>query len=436
MDNSSVGLEMHSWAQDLWPMPRSLTGAGVRATLEYVKRLLPGLTMTEIPSGSQVMDWRVPPEWRVDDAYIVAPNGERFADWRTNNLHLVGYSTAINATFSREELDSHLYSIESLPHAIPYVTSYYEKQWGFSLPHADRMNLPLGDYKVVVDSVLFDGHLTYADLVIPGLSEQEIVFSTYICHPSMANNELSGIVVATALAQWILKRKKSWYSYRFIFVPETIGSLCYLDRNLDHLKSHVRAGWVVSCVGDEGAYSIVPSRTANVLSERILLRAIVALNKEVVRYSWLERGSDERQWCAPGVDLPMCGFSRSKYGMFPEYHTSLDDLSLVTPTGLEDSLAVLQECVQELERTPRFLATTLGEPQMGRRGMYPTLSNQSGGAGTANQSLINARSLLHVLSYCDGNHDSTDIGDLVGSEPAEVDEVTSTLVNMGLLIRP
>ena len=430
-----MGQEMHSWAQDLWPMPRSLTGAGVRATLEYVGKLLPGLTTTEIPSGTQVMDWQVPSEWRVNEAHITAPNGERIADWRSNNLHLVGYSTAINATLSREELDSHLYSIESLPDAIPYVTSYYEKRWGFCLSHAERMNLPLGDYQVVVDTELFDGHLTFGDLVIPGMSEQEIVFSTYICHPSMANNELSGIVVATALAQWIMKREKCWYSYRFIFVPETIGSLCYMDRNLDHLKSCVRAGWVVSCVGDEGPYSVIPSRTANVLSERILLRALNALNKAVVRYSWLERGSDERQWCAPGVDLPMCGFSRSKYGMFPEYHTSLDDLSLVTARGLEDSLAVLQECVRELESGPRFLATTLGEPQMGRRGMYPTLSNQSGGAVAANKSAINARSFMDVLSYCDGNHDRIDIGSLLGIEPADIEEITTKLVALGLLSR-
>ena len=200
---SGIGQTMHNWAGDLWPLPRSLTGVGVRATFSYLQDLLPGLMITEVPSGSQAMDWRVPPEWHVRDAYIIGPDGRRFADWRVNNLHLVGYSMAVDVILSRQDLEPHLYSIEALPHAIPYVTSYYEKRWGFCLSHHERSKLPEGEYRIVVDADHFDGHLTYADFVIPGVSEQEVFFSTYVCHPSMANNELSGIVVAAGVDQVI-----------------------------------------------------------------------------------------------------------------------------------------------------------------------------------------------------------------------------------------
>jgi aminopeptidase-like protein len=432
---SFIGEQMHAWARDLWSLPRSLTGAGVRATFAYLRELLPGLATTEIPSGSQALDWQVPLEWSVRDAYVIGPKGQRFADWRVNNLHLVGYSIPVDQVLSREELDRHLYSIESLPHAIPYVTSYYEERWGFCLSHYDRERLPDGDYHVVVDSDLMSGHLTYADLVIPGESDQEVVFSTYVCHPSMANNELSGIVVSSALARWLMARGRNFYTYRFIFVPETIGTLCYLEHNLSHLKSNVRAGWVVSCVGDEGPYSMVQSRTGENLSQRLLVRSLNALGKEVVAYSWLYRGSDERQWCAPGIDLPMCGFSRSKYGTFPEYHNSLDDLTFVTPKGLSDSLDALKGCVQELENSPRYITTALGEPQMGRRGLYPTLSNQSGGAASADERALASRTLMNVLSYCDGDHDSEDIGTILGIPSAEVDRVATLLLSANLVRR-
>ena len=432
---AATGEQMHQWAQELFPMPRSLTGDGVRATLSYLKGILPALDVREVPSKKSVFDWKVPPEWRVRDAYIVGPSGKRFADWRVNNLHLVGYSTPVDCVLNRHDLDAHLYSLEAHPGAIPYVTSYYEERWGFCISDYERRSLPEGDYHVVIDTDHFDGHLTYADLVVEGESDHEIVLSTYVCHPSMANNELSGIVVVAALAQWILANPGNWYTYRFVFAPETIGSLCYLETNLEHLKAHVRAGWIVSCVGDEGTYSLIASRTPNGIAERILSRALKSLGHSETRFSWLDRGSDERQWCAPGIDLPICGFSRSKYGTFPEYHTSLDDLTFVTPRGLEQSLEVLKMCVLELEERPRFRVTTLGEPQMGRRGLYPTLSNQSDGTDGSSRKATIERRIMNVLSYCDGEKDSVEIGNLLGMTPDQVEGVIASLAEVGLVSR-
>ena len=432
---SDDGHRMHTWASDLWPYPRSLTGYGVRQTLEYLAQILTGLEIHEVPTGSPAQDWEVPNEWTVREAYFVDPNGRRHAEWKTNNLHLLGYSSPINDTMSLEELDRHLYTSPAARDAVPYVTSYYTERWGFCISKEERDLLPQGDYKVVIDTDLSPGSLTYADLVLPGRSKSEVMLSTYVCHPSMANNELSGIVVQAALASWIAKQDNLWYSYRFVFAPETIGALVYLEKHLDHLRESVKAGWVISCVGDPGPYSIIPSRREGTLSERVLRRALRQLEHDVVNYNWADRGSDERQWCAPLVDLPMCGFSRSKYGTYPEYHTSLDDLSLVTPQELEASLRVLQRCVCILEEHPRFQVATTGEPQMGRRGLYPTLSNQSGGAARRDMTSLSTRRLMDILSYCDGTLDAIELAALVDQSLDDVLTALNTLEEASLVRR-
>ena len=432
---NNEGRRMHRWAADLWPYPRSLTGPGVRQTLQYLAELLPALRIYEVPTGSTAMDWVIPPEWTVQDAYFIGPDGRCHAKWKENNLHLVGYSVPIDTTMPLEELDRHLYSSPADRSAIPYVTSYYTERWGFCLSQNERDELPAGDYRVMIDTTLTDGFANYADLIIPGQSQSEVVFSTYVCHPSMANNELSGVVVQAALARWIATQTNLWYSYRFVFAPETIGALVYLERNIDHLRENVRAGWVISCVGDPGPYSIIPSRRTDTLSERVLRRTLSKLGHDVINYDWLDRGSDERQWCAPGVDLPMCGFSRSTYGTYPQYHTSLDDLSVITPKGLQGSLDVLKDCVSVLEKNPRFRATTLGEPQMGRRGLYPTLSNQSGGALHRSATTTATRNLMNILSYCDGDLDAEEIAVLVQLDADEVRSTLEVLANDGLVGR-
>ena len=334
-----TGADMHSLARRLWPINRSLTGEGVRETLQILKEHMPALEMFEVPSGTQVFDWSVPKEWRVKGAWVRTPDGRKICDFASNNLHLLGYSVPLHKEIEWSELDSHFYSLPAQPTAIPYVTSYYSQRWGFCLPHEIRKTLPRqGLYEVFIDSELFDGSLTYAELILPGETDREVFISTYVCHPSMANNELSGPVVTTHIAKWLSMLPKRRYTYRLIFVPETIGSITYLSRNVGHLKSRVDAGFNVTCIGDNRKYSYLPSRSGNTLSDRVAQHVLKWIDPNYVRYKWADRGSDERQYCAPGVDLPIASIMRTKYGEYLEYHTSLDNLNdVVTEAGLRSS---------------------------------------------------------------------------------------------------
>ena len=353
---------MHSWMHDLFPICRSITGDGNRETLAYLKDRFPELVLHEIPTGARVFDWEIPPEWRIREAYIEDSEGHRLIDFSNCNLHVVGYSDPVDRTMSREELEGHLHSLPDQPSAIPYVTSYYRRQWGFCVTQQQRESLGQGPFRVRIDSELFDGSLTYADAVLPGSTSEEVLFSTYICHPSMANNELSGPVVTLALARWLAQVPDRRYTYRFVFVPETIGAIAYISEHLHHLQEHVRAGWVVTCVGDERCYSYLPSRRGDGLSDRVSLQVLRERVGDFRQYSFLDRGSDERQYCSPGVDLPVCSVMRSKYEEYPEYHTSLDDLDVVTPEGLAGSAALLQDCIRVLEANRRYVACLPGCP--------------------------------------------------------------------------
>lgn len=267
-----IGQQMYQWAEDLFPIHRSLTGDGVRTTLRYLKEKMPGLKIHDIKSGSRVFDWTVPDEWNVSEAYIEDESGRKIVDIKDHNLHLVGYSVPVDIWLSREELDNHLYSLPDLPDAIPYITSYYHRNWGFCLPYNTREALTDGLYHAVVKSELKKGVMNYADLVIPGATEKEIFFSTYICHPSMGNNELSGLVLATALAKYVSSLSSRKYTYRFAFLPETIGAIAYLSRNLKELKECVEAGFMLTCVGDEKSWSFLPSRKADTKADRVAKR--------------------------------------------------------------------------------------------------------------------------------------------------------------------
>lgn len=426
-DNVDVaeGEFLHRLGQRLFPIHRSLTGDGVRRTLANLAEYLPGLRIHEIPSGTSVLDWTVPDEWNVTGAYVSGPDGSRIIDFAQCNVHLVSYSVPTDVSIELTELRQHLHTDSEHRDAIPYVTSYYNRSWGFCLSQDQVETLADGTYRAVVDSTLQPGHLTYAELVIPGSSDSEVLISTYVCHPSLANNELSGPLVALGLARWLMSLSQRTYTYRFVFAPETIGAITYISRNLDHLRESVVAAINLTCVGDEGDYSYLASRLGNTPLDRIARRA-VRRTPQPVEYSYLDRGSDERQYCMPGVDLPMISLMRSKYGSYPEYHTHLDDLTVVTPTGLQGGLDLARDCLRELETAEYFTSTVLGEPQLGRRGLYHTMHART----VADDVLLRT----HVLAYADGHHSLTDIAEMCGVDEGLIRDLIDELVQHGLLI--
>jgi aminopeptidase-like protein len=424
---ADTGSDLHRWATELFPICRSLTGDGVRTTLAYLKALLPSLDIHEVPTGTRALDWTVPDEWNIRDAYIADLDGHRLVDFRESNLHVVGYSQPIDQVMNRDELEPHLHSLAGQPDAIPYVTSYYTRTWGFCLTHLHREQLGSGPFRVHIDATLAPGSLTYADVVIPGETDDEVLLSTYVCHPSMANNELSGPVVTVALGRWLASLPSRRFTYRLVFAPETIGSIVYLSRHLDHLRARIRAGWVVTCIGDDRAYSYVPSRLGGTLADRVSRSVLDASAPGWVEYSFLDRGSDERQWCSPGADLPVCSVMRSKYGTYPEYHTSLDGLDVVTPAGLQGGFDILRRCIELLESNRRWRSVLPGEPQLGPRGLYPTTSYKGSAAS--------ARAMMNVLAYCDGDHDVMHLAERTGVDTTTVSEILGRLAVAGV-IRP
>jgi aminopeptidase-like protein len=424
-DKLKIGREIYKLCEELWPITRSITGDGVRETLKIINRHLQDLVVNEIPTGTQCFDWDVPLEWNIRSAYIINPNGEKIIDFKNNNLHVVGYSTPINTTMSLKELQNNLFSLRDQPDAIPYVTSYYKKNWGFCISENQRKLLIEGDYKVYIDSELKNGSLTYGELIIPGKSKKEVFLSTYICHPSMANNELSGPSVTTYIAKWLQSMDELKYTYRIIFIPETIGSICYLSKNIKKMKESIVAGFNVSCIGDNNCYSYLPSRNGNTISDVVALHVLNNKYPDFVRYSFLDRGSDERQYCAPGVDLPICSIMRSKYGSYAEYHTSLDNLDFISPEGLFGGFDVLRLSIKCLELNNILKSTILCEPQLGKRSLYPNTSIKS--------NISEARKILNFLTYADGSISNIDIAEIIGTPLWELDILINRLIKEGLL---
>ena len=426
--DGDAGKRAYGLARELFPICRSITGPGIRETLAIIHREIPEMVIHEVPSGTRCLDWTVPPEWSIREAYIEGPDGERIVDFRDHNLHVVGYSMPIDTIMPLQDLKRHLHSVPELPDAIPYVTSYYAPRWGFCLPHNILSALPSGKYRVKIDSTLAPGHLVYGEALLPGETDREIFLSTYVCHPSLANNELSGPAATVEVVRWLKALPRRRHTVRVIFIPETIGSIVYISRNLDALRSKVVAGFNVSCIGDDRAYSYLASRLGETISDRAAIHALThhAGPDGFQRYSYLERGSDERQYCSPGVDLPIVSIMRTKYGVYPEYHTSLDDLSLISAGGLAGGIAALAKAILTVEGNGVYKTTVLGEPQLGRRGLYPTLGTRDGSRSV--------RNMMNVLAYADGKHDLLAIAEILGLPMWELLPIVRQLLDLELLV--
>lgn len=426
--NEVLRQDIYDFIVKMFPICRSLTGNGVRQTLAYINTLLP-LKVYEVASGTKVYDWNVPDEWNITEAYIEDEAGNRIIDMAINNLHVVGYSIPVDEWLDLKELKDHIYVDEKLPHAIPYITSYYKRKWGFCMSYNQKQSLVPGKYHAVIKSELKPGHLTYGECVIPGKTSQEVLISTYVCHPSMANNELSGPALTTYLGKWLMEKDRK-YTYRLIFIPETIGALVYLKDNLDYMRDNTVAAINVSCVGDNNHYSYVPSRYGDTLSDRAARTVLHWAVGDYKTYSYLDRGSNERIFCSPGVELPMVNITRSKFNDYTEYHTSLDDLDFVSPEGLTGSFDVYTKFIDLIENNGCYQATNIGEPQLGKRNMYDY-------NGVAGRKLSNTtRIIKDFLIYSDGTNDLIDMSKLIGVPPWEMYEVIDMLLEHNLIKGP
>lgn len=423
------GEKCYLLANTLFPICRSITGSGVDETLRIISNHVCNGTdiifnINKVPSGTQVFDWTVPKEWSIKDGFIESESGEKIVDFKNNNLHIMGYSTPVDRWVDLDELKEHIFVQEDQPDVIPYVTSYYKERFGFCMTKKQRDALKPGKYHMYINSELFNGYLTYGEVVLKGKSDKEIFLSTYVCHPSMANNECSGPALAAELIRYVNELKDRKYTYRFIFIPETIGSITYLSRNLTHLKEHMIAGYNLSCVGDNYDYSIVETRYANTLADKALKNVLQNVGKYST-YSFLKRGSDERQYNAPGVDLPVACFCRSKFGEYPEYHTSADNMSYVSPEGFQGSYDVMTQVIDALENNAKYRINVLCEPQLGKRGLYSLIS-QKGSADST-------RSMTNFIAYADGSNDLIDISDSIHVPVKELIGIINQLRINGLL---
>ncbi|MDG5801028.1 DUF4910 domain-containing protein [Marinilabiliaceae bacterium ANBcel2] len=420
------GDKMYLWAKELFPITRSITGEGVRKTLKYIKdNILDGLHIHSVPTGYKAFDWEVPKEWSITEAYIENETGEKIVDFKNNNLHVLGYSTPVDKWVMLDELKNHLYSLPQQPDAIPYVTSYYKERWGFCLSDNQMKSLKPGKYHAVIKSNLKAGVLNYGELILPGESDKEVFLSTYICHPSMANNELSGPVVTSALAEWLMTLTNRYYTYRIVFIPETIGSIVYISKHLEHLKNNVVAGFNITCIGDDRCYSFLPSRRGDTIADKAALHALKYIDPQFKKYTWLQRGSDERQYCSPGVDLPVTTIMRSKYGTYPQYHTSLDNLDFISPYGLQGGYDAVKQAIKIVDTNCYPMVTTYCEPQMGKRGLYSTISQKGSGGDT--------RLMMNFISYCDGTKTVLEIAEMLDAPYNQLFDIFTLLLSKNIV---
>jgi aminopeptidase-like protein len=422
MSDLTTGQEMHALVERLYPLCRSITGDGVRRTLEIVGEHLP-IEVREVPTGTEVLDWTVPREWNIRDAYIKDASGNRVVDFAESNLHVVGYSVPVAATMTLDELRPHLHTLPDQPGLVPYRTSYYAETWGFCLSENTLQGLAGGPYEVRIDSTLADGHLTYGEYVIPGRRDDEVLISCHTCHPSLANDNLAGITVATALAQRLVKADPH-YTYRFLFAPGTIGAITWLAQNRDR-ADRVKHGIVLACAGDRGSLTYKRSRRGDAEVDRVLAHVLVDRPHTIVDFT--PYGYDERQYCSPGFDLPVGSLTRTPYAGYPEYHTSADNPDFVSPEAMDDTLQALWQAVQVLERNRSYHnLSPYGEPQLGRRGLYGSL----GGRSDTKQAQM---AMLWVLNLSDGDHSLLDIAERSALPFDTIADAAQALQRAGLL---
>jgi aminopeptidase-like protein len=419
----TTGQSLHAFASELYPICRSITGAGVRKTLELIGRRIE-LSWQDVPSGTSVFDWEVPLEWNIERAFLRAPDGRRIADFDEHNLHILNYAEPVRTVMTLEELLPRLHTIPAHEDWIPYRTSYYRRQWGFCLRHRELQALAPGNYEVVIDSSLAQGSLTYAECLLPGRSRDEVLFFTHICHPSLANDNTSGMAIATALAAWVAEAPRR-YTYRFVFAPGTIGSLCWLQRNQRRL-SRVRHGLVLGLLGDPAPFTYKRSRRGNCDIDQLVefaLRSIDPLSRVI---DFEPYGYDERQLCSPGFNLPVGRLTRSVNDGYPQYHSSADDLTLMAADQLQQSLQACQRIVEVLESNRRYInLSPHGEPRLGKRGLYGAV----GGRSPAERE----RAMLWVLNQSDGSSSLLDIAQRSGLGFTAIAQVASELAAAELL---
>jgi aminopeptidase-like protein len=421
---AAAGEAMHRLAAELYPICRSITGNGVRETLQRLQAWIP-LAVHEVPSGTRVFDWTVPREWNIVDAYVKNSYGERVIDFRKCNLHVLGYSVPVHARMSLAELRPHLISLPDQPDAIPYRTSYYHETWGFCLAHDQLVSLPDGEYEVRIDSSLTEGDLTYGECYLEGDSPEEVLISAHICHPSLGNDNLSGIAVATFLIRHLMNVSRR-YSYRFLFIPGTIGSIAWLALNEAHVP-RIRHGLVLANLGDAGRFTYKKSRRGSAEVDRAVLNVLRHSGKEHGVREFTPYGYDERQFCSPGINLPVGCLSRTPHGEFSEYHTSKDDLTFLQPGSLADSLACCLSTIRVLEGNRVYVnQSPKGEPQLGRRGLYR-------GFGGSMDARAREMALLWVLNLSDGEHSLLDISDRSAIPFDMVRLAATALLDHGLL---
>ncbi|NLO27181.1 MAG: DUF4910 domain-containing protein [Actinobacteria bacterium] len=417
-DHDAIGCELHSLIEELYPICRSITGDGFRKTMQVLQRYIP-LELHEVPTGTRVFDWTVPKEWNIKDAWVKDGEGVKVIDFQESNLHVVNYSIPAHETLKLEDLRGRLFTLPEHPEWIPYRTSYYTENWGFCLRHDDYLRLEDGEYEVFIDSSLTEGSLTYGELFLEGREESDVLVSCHACHPSLCNDNLSGVTLAALLARQMCEEPRR-YSYRFLFIPGTIGAITWLALNEDK-ASRVRHGLVLAGLGDPGGITYKKSRRGDATIDRVVAHVLRGLGRDQAVLDFDPYGYDERQYCSPGFDLPVGRLSRTPYGTYPEYHTSADDLSFVSPTRLGESYRALVGIFSRLERNQKYLNTNPRcEPQLGRRGLYSS-------AGKS------VKALLWVLSLSDGLHDLLDIAQRSGLEFESIHEAAVRLLGAGLL---
>ncbi|GHJ91340.1 peptidase M28 [Streptomyces sp. NE5-10] len=421
---TTPGEEMHALVERLYPLCRSITGDGVRATLDIVGEYIP-LQVHEVPTGTRVLDWTVPQEWNIRDAYVADASGRRVVDFAASSLHVLGYSVPVAATLPLSELRGHLHTLPEHPSWVPYRTSYYTPEWGFCLAQETLDALPDGDYEVRIDSTLADGHLTYAEHVVPGEVADEVIVSCHVCHPSLANDNLAGVAVAVHLARELAERTP-YHTYRFVFAPGTIGAITWLARNAERID-RVKHGLVLACAGDRGRLTYKRSRRGDAGIDRVMRHVLETSGRPHHIKEFTPYGYDERQYCSPGFDLGVGSLSRTPYAGYPEYHTSADNPDFVSPEAMEDTLAVCREAFEVLDRDRRYLnLSPYGEPQLGRRGLYDSL----GGRSDAKQAQM---AMLWVLSLSDGEHGLLDVAERAGLPFDTVADAADALRAAGLI---